>query len=124
MPLSYDGDPRTAWSTVTYRGSAAFGNLKEGVGVLYDLGSEQNLAGATLTTTTPGATVEVRSAGGPGGELDSYPVIAGQELGETTELTFEGPVTTRYVLVWVTNLVPVDGGFSADLAEVAFRTAG
>ena len=39
-------------------------------------------------------------------------------------MTFGKPVTSRYVLVWVTGLVPSDGGFSADLAEVAVHAAG
>ena len=34
VPLAYDGDPSTAWTTLDYRGSADFGNLKHGVGVL------------------------------------------------------------------------------------------
>ena len=42
VPLSFDGDPATAWSTLSYRGSPAFGNLKPGVGVLYDLGARSS----------------------------------------------------------------------------------
>ncbi|HEX2191611.1 MAG TPA: hypothetical protein VHH09_00300, partial [Acidimicrobiales bacterium] len=123
VPLSFDGDPATAWSTVTYRGSPAFGNLKPGVGVLYDLGTEQALAGVTLTTTTPGATMEVRVGDGADGDLDSYRVVASGEIEDATELDFEEPVTTRYVLVWITSLVDGDGGFTADVAEVELRPA-
>ncbi|WP_448614940.1 hypothetical protein [Modestobacter sp. URMC 112] len=117
--LTFDGDPGTAWSTVTYRGSAAFGNLKPGVGVLYDLGSEQRLAGVTVTTPTPGATVEVRTGGSGDGALDDYAVAANGTLTGTDELTFAEPVTTRWVLVWVTGLVESGDGFSAGIAEVA-----
>ena len=90
MPLSFDGDAATAWPTLTYRGSAAFGNLKDGVGVVYDLGSEQQLAGATLASTLPGATVELRAAPGPDGDLADFPVLAEGTLEETTEFTFDG----------------------------------
>jgi hypothetical protein len=124
VPLSHDGDAGTAWSTLTYQGSAAFGNLKDGVGVVYDLGSEQQLAGATLQTTQPGATVEVRAASGPEGDLGSWPVLAQGTLEETTEFSFEETAATRYVLVWVTGLVPAGEGFSADLAEVELLAAG
>jgi eukaryotic-like serine/threonine-protein kinase len=124
IPLSFDGDPGTAWSTLTYRGSPAFGNLKDGVGIVYDLGSEQPLAGVSLTTNTPGATVEVRVGEQPDDGLDGFDVVASGELEETTDLTFDEPVTTRYVLVWVTGLVPSDDGFSADIAEVALQPAG
>ncbi len=125
VPLSFDGDPATAWPTLTYRGSAAFGNLKDGVGVVYDLGSEQELAGATLASTRPGATVELRAAPGPDGDLADFPVLAEGTLEETTEFTFDEAATTRYVLVWITGLVPDgQGGFTADLAEVSFLAAG
>ncbi len=124
VPQSYDGDPATTWPTLTYRGSADFGNLKPGVGVLYDLGSDQPLSGVTVTGSQ-GATVEVRTGGSADGELDSYAVGAQGELtGGADELSFESPVTARYVLVWVTGLVPADGGFQADLAEVSPLSAG
>jgi hypothetical protein len=124
IPLSFDGDPATSWSTLEYRGSAAFGNLKDGVGVVYDLGSEQSLAGATLITNTPGATVEIRTGGSPDGALDDFPVQATGELEATTDLAFDAPVTSRYVLVWITGLVPSGDGFSADVAEVELSAAG
>jgi hypothetical protein len=123
-PLSHDGDPATAWSTVNYRGSATFGNLKPGVGVLYDLGTPQALAAVTVTTTTPGATVEVRTGEAGTGSIDDFPVAAGGTLTGTDELAFDAPVTTRWVLVWVTGLVPAEGGFNASIAEVAPLTAG
>jgi hypothetical protein len=124
VPQTYDGDPETTWSTLVYRGSADFGHLKPGVGVVYDLGSEQSLAGVTITTTQPGATVEVRTGGTPDDDLDAFTVAASGELTGTDDLTFSSPVSARYVLVWVTGLASTDDGFSADLAEVGVTTAG
>jgi putative peptidoglycan lipid II flippase len=124
VPSSHDGDPASAWSTVTYRGSAAFGNLKAGVGVRYDLGGPKELAGVAVQTGTPGATVEVRTGDGSGASLDSYPVAATGQLTGNDELRFDAPVTARYVLVWVTGLVPTGEGFSAELAEVAPLAVG
>jgi eukaryotic-like serine/threonine-protein kinase len=123
VPLSFDGDPATAWSTVDYRGSAAFGNLKDGIGLLYDLGSEQALTGLGVTGTD-GATVEVRVGDRPEGDLDSYEVVADGTLGDSTDLSFGEPVTTRYVLLWITGLAPSEGGFSAEVAEVTLTPAG
>ncbi|WNV75665.1 hypothetical protein [Geodermatophilus sp. DSM 44513] len=123
VPLSFDGDPATGWSTVTYRGSPAFGNLKDGVGVLYDLGAEQPLAGVGISGSA-GATVEVRVGDRPDGDLAAYRVVAGGTLGEAADLAFDEPVTTRYLLVWVTGLVPSDGGFSAEVTEVTLTPAG
>jgi hypothetical protein len=123
VPASHDGDPATTWSTLTYQGSAGFGNLKPGVGVVYDLGTAQAVGGVTLTTTTPGVAVEVRTGDAPDGDLDSFAVAASGSVGGTTDLPFRAPVTTRYVLVWVTGLVPGEDGFSADLAEVGILPA-
>jgi hypothetical protein len=124
VPRSYDGDPATDWATYRYLGSSAFGNLKPGVGVVYDLGSEQSLAAVTLATTLPGSTVEIRTGDAPDGDLDSFAVAATGTVEGSTELTFDEVVTARYVLVWITGLVPVEDGFQADLAEVAVRAAG
>ncbi len=124
VPQSYDGDPATAWTTLNYRGSPAFGNLKPGVGVLYDLGSEQSLAGVTVTSTTPGATVEIRTGDSSDGELDSYATAGSGAVEGTSEFTFDEAVTTRYVLVWVTGLVEGGDGFNAGLAEVSILSAG
>jgi eukaryotic-like serine/threonine-protein kinase len=124
VPLTYDDDPSTSWSTLQYRGSPAFGNLKEGVGIVYDLGESQALAGIVLETPTPGATVEVRTADRAGQELGDYDVAASGTLEDTTDLAFDAPVTARYVLVWITGLVDGPDGFSAGLAEVTVQSAG
>ena len=124
IPQSHDGDPATSWSTLNYRGSPAFGNLKPGVGVVYDLGSEQQLAGVTITSTTPGATLEIRTGDSPDGQLDSYATVGSGTIEGTTEFTFDEAATARYVLVWVTGLVEGGDGYSADLAEVSILSAG
>ncbi|HEY7814279.1 MAG TPA: hypothetical protein VIC62_13640, partial [Nakamurella sp.] len=125
VPLSYDGNPSTAWRTVDYRGSAQFGNLKKGEGILYDLGTEQKIASVSVTSTTPGATVEIRTGADPHGSLDSFGTAAGGTVqGAATDLHFTKTVSSRYVLVWITGLVPSNGAFSADLAEVAVHAAG
>jgi hypothetical protein len=124
VELAFDGDPSTSWSTYEYRGSPAFGNLKDGVGLLLDLGAAQDLASVTITGTTPGATVEVRTADSATTELDGFTSVAAGELAAETELRFDEPVSAQYVLVWITGLVPSGGGFSAGIAEVGVRAAG
>jgi eukaryotic-like serine/threonine-protein kinase len=124
VALAFDGDAATSWSTYEYRGSPAFGNLKDGVGLLLDLGSAQNLAAVTLTTSAPGATVEIRTGDSADGDLDDFAVAADGELQDETELAFDEAVEARYVLVWITGLVSSENGFSADIAEVTVQTAG
>ena len=124
VPLAYDGDPTTAWSTYEYRGSPAFGNLKDGLGLLLDLGASQSIAGVSVTSTRPGATVEIRTSDTPATELDGFEPVADGTIEDGTEFPFDEAVEARYVLVWITGLVPSEGGFSADIAEVEVRTAG
>jgi hypothetical protein len=124
VPLAYDGDASTAWSTLEYRGSPAFGNLKPGVGLLLDVGEKQSLAAVTLSSTVPGATVEIRTGDDPDGDLDSFTVVADGTVEQSTQFAFDKPVATRYVLVWITGLVSGNEGFSADVAEVALQAAG
>jgi hypothetical protein len=124
VPKAYDGDPSTSWSTLEYRGSPKFGNLKAGVGIVLDLGTSKSLSGVTITTTTPGASVEVRTADQPADKLDGYRSAANGKLDATTNMTFAKPVKARFVLVWITGLVSGDNGFSAAISEVAVHAAG
>ncbi len=123
VPLALDGDPATAWTTLTYRGTPAFGNLKPGVGLLLDLGSPQAVGAVAVTTTTPGITVEVRTGDTPDGDLEAFPVAASGTVDGTADLALEEPLTARYVLVWVTSLVPAEDGFAGAVAEVAVTPA-
>jgi hypothetical protein len=124
VPQSYDGKPGTDWKTYRYKGGTDFGGLKPGVGVVYDLGGEKSLASVTVATTIPGTKMEIRTGDSPDGDIDSFAVAASGTVQKSTDLTFDKAVTSRYVLVWVTGLVPVDGGFQADLAEVSVHAAG
>jgi eukaryotic-like serine/threonine-protein kinase len=124
VPLTFDGDPATVWSTLNYRGSPAFGNLKPGVGIVYDLGSSQQVGGVTVVTPAPGAAVEVRTAESAAGSLDGFQVASTATLEGTTEVSFEEPVQARYVLLWVTGLVDGPDGFSAQIGEVTVQAAG
>ena len=124
VELAYDDDPSTGWSTLEYRGSPAFGNLKDGVGLLLDLGDAEALSGVTISTTAPGATVEIRTADKPADELNGFDPAADGTLEDSTELTFDEPVTARFVLVWITGLVRSDDGFSAAISEVTVHAAG
>lgn len=117
--LSHDGQPGTTWPTLQYQGTALFGNIKPGVGIVYDLGSESTVSKVDIVTTIPGADVEIRVGGANTGTVDQFPVVAGPVTLQTNT-TFQIPpgTTTRYVLVWITKLVPQQGFYQAALSEV------
>jgi hypothetical protein len=68
--------------------------------------------------------MEARTGGRPDGDLAEWQVGASGTIDGTTDLAFEEPVTTRYLLIWVTSLAQGPDGFSADIAEVTVRPAG
>jgi hypothetical protein len=78
----------------------------------------------TLASIAPGATVEIRTADKPAAALDGFAPAGHGTLHATTDMNFDKPVTARFVLVWITGLVPSANGFSADIAEVAVHAAG
>lgn len=116
-----DNDPSTIWSTLTYRRNAAFGNLKPGVGLIFDLGRPTTVGSVKIQTTLPGTDVQVRIGTDTAGALESYPLV-GQASGvdAITTITLRPGITSRYYLVWITKLVPVGSQYGGNLAEVQF----
>ena len=121
-----DGDAATSWRTDLYRNSPQFGNLKDGVGFWVDLGASRTLHSVALDSTTPGISYEVRVADGPAPSVEGWrlagTVAASQGL---DEVVFAEPLTTRYVLVWITgNLQPQRGRYAGGFSAMAVRSAG
>lgn len=120
-----DGDPATVWKTLTYNRNATFGNLKQGVGLIFDLGSDTTVSSVKIATTLPGTSLQVRVGDGTEGTLDSFRLI-GQTLStsSSTVINLQPGTKGRYYLVWFTKLVPVSGTqWQGDLAEVQFLRA-
>jgi putative peptidoglycan lipid II flippase len=106
-----DGDPSTAWTTVNYFDPMEA--QKPGVGLYLDLGDAVTVREVRLALAQEGATVELRVAPPEASEaptdLDEWTVVD-QAQADERNVTFNlaEPITTRYVLVWFTEL-PLDG---------------
>ncbi|MER5201563.1 protein kinase family protein [Streptomyces sp. NPDC002825] len=116
---AYDGNPSTFWHTKNYT-TAKFGNLKSGVGIVLDLGSAQKVSSVDLSFVGQ-TSVEVRTA--PDGASTAPATAEGfttqaSTSGSDVQLKFPKPVTTRYVLVWLTELPLTDGEYRGQLTEV------
>ena len=121
--LAYDGDPATAWQTLTYQSTPEFGNLKPGVGVIFDLGEERSINAVELSTSLPGSAIEIRVGAAPDAPLDSYQMVGALDpFTETGAVPLAEPVRARFVIVWFVRLVEANGGFEGALAE--FRVLG
>ncbi|MEU2116636.1 protein kinase family protein [Streptomyces sp. NPDC016459] len=116
---AYDGDPSTSWHTVSYA-NAEFGYLKAGVGLVLDLGKAQEISSVELAFTGD-TSVELRTAASDASSapytLDDFTTQASDD-GTDVTLKPTKPVTTRYVLVWLTKLPNNDGGFRGRLTEI------
>ncbi len=116
----YDDSSATYWQTDFYL-SSDFGRLKPGVGVILDLGKAQQV-GQVSVTFVGSTSVELRSASADTTtrptSFDAYRKVAGGS-GTTVELKPDKAFTSRYLLVWLTDLpLQSNGEWRGRLADV------
>jgi serine/threonine-protein kinase len=123
-----DGDPNTVWSTESYE-TADFGGLKDGVGVLVDLGVPTRVDAVELTVPADGLNVELRAADAPPSNVAGTTQVADTREGgsPTIELRPGDPVETRYLLLWITAPLPDMSGtvrpYRAQIADIVVQGA-
>jgi len=109
--LADDGDLQTAWRSENYFD----GELgKPGFGLLLDLGGRHEVLGLRLWTPHPGFRFRLAIGDDPDALVDE----AGGEVTSTSLSRVPLRGAGRYVLVWITSVVPVDDGIRAEVAEV------
>jgi hypothetical protein len=115
-PRVFDGDPGTAWTSERYS-SATFGGLKDGTGVVVDLGP--NVKPKEVRLQIP-VTADVSVYIGPEKDLGSATKI-GSKADASGTVVFPVPegVTGQYVIVWFTKMERgADGRYRAYLGEI------
>jgi serine/threonine protein kinase len=126
VDLTYDNSSTTGWRTSSYKDGPKM-VIKPGVGIVYDLGSAQEVSTATLSLRYGGnhTTVDLYATD----SLDSStPLSSMSELGTVTtsstsaKVTVDKPVKSRYVLVWLTAL-PYSGDDSANYSWAGYKQA-
>jgi murein biosynthesis integral membrane protein MurJ len=124
VSLAIDGDPQTAWTTARYFQSADLNGTKSGVGLVLDLGTAQPVQQVKVTLIGTPTSLQLRAAPAgastaPTASAAAYPLVATlTDAGTHATFTLENPVTTRFVLVWLTSLPAVPGGFEGKVAEI------
>ena len=109
--LADDGDLQTAWRSENYFD----GELgKPGLGLLLDLGARHEVLGVRLWTPHPGFRFRLAVGDDPDALIDE----AGGEVTSSSLSRVPLRGAGRYVLVWITSVVPVDDGIRAEVAEV------
>jgi hypothetical protein len=123
--LAVDGDPSTAWQTMTYFNNPQLGLLKDGVGLVVDLGRPVEVSRVDLTMIGRPTTLQVlaadRGAAHPTSVEGLTQVASATNAGPRIELELQRPVTTRYLVVWLTSLPPSDDGYQGQVAEIVVR---
>jgi serine/threonine protein kinase len=122
-PLAIDGKPDTAWTTSTYQQNFGPTGLKDGVGVLLDLGGAQDVRAVDVTLVGSPTSVQLLTATGAQAPtaVDGFDVAAEGDATKTRlTLTPDQPVRARWLVVWLTSLPDV-GGFRGGVAEVVVR---
>ena len=124
--LAIDGNPDTAWSTVTYKDAVPFPNFIEGMGLLLHLSEPTALSAVTIDVSSTGTEVQIRSS----------PTETPAKLADTTELTPTTPLQpghnriavhdrtkTSNVLVWISTLGTTDGESRMEISEITLQAA-
>ncbi len=101
-----DGNPSTTWATEQY-GSAEFGGLKTGVGVILTLNGPHKLGALDVVSPSRGWSAEVYVANGnsPGPPPDGWGQAAATRTDINGDVTIGlGGKTGSTVLLWITDL--------------------
>ncbi|MFD9358200.1 protein kinase family protein [Streptomyces sp. NPDC060031] len=128
---TYDGDASTYWRTKSFYDGPDMKAYKAGVGIVYDLGSEEDVSAASIalrfagdhTTATLYATGSMSSST-PVGSMKQIATATTSD--SSLKLAAEAPVKTRYVLVWITAMPQAGGdqysqaGFKQAITDVKF----
>lgn len=126
VPLATDGDRSTTWDTSTYFDGPPLAPYKSGVGLLLDLGEEVEVTDVVTRLEGDGYAVQLLATepgSGPPESAEGVPVAAEKSgVGGRVVLAPDSPVTTRYLVVWLTALPSVGDGFQGSVAEVVVRS--
>lgn len=123
-PLAFDGNPATAWHTSTYY--APLDKLKAGVGLLVDLGKPSRVGQVRVTLQGSPTALQILaapSATSAPSDTTGLPAVASDPAaGTQADLTLTKAVSTRWLVVWLTSLPAVPGGYQGRVAEISVRS--
>ena len=117
-----DGDRATFWKTSTYDQNFGPGGIKDGVGLLLDLGKDREVGEVGVDFGgTPTAFSLYLSDEPPSGVPTGDP--AAEDTADQDSVTVSMPEDSsgRYLLVWLTSL-PEQGGFTGEIREITVRS--
>jgi hypothetical protein len=128
VPNTYDGNPSTTWTTMSYKKRADLGGQKKGVGIIYDLGTLTDVSQVTVSLIGDGTNLELRvpkvDPSQSASTVDGWKAVATLDNAPSSAvLKTTAPVKTRYVLVWLTSLPKESSGngYRGEISEVSVQ---
>ncbi len=122
--LVVDGDPSTTWRTSTYKQDFGPAGLKDGVGLVLDLGESREVAEVPMRLVGSPTDVDLYLADDAPTQVPSeagLEPVATVSAGAEEKVVLDEPASGRYLVVWITSLPTVPDGFRAEVAELAVR---
>ena len=116
-PQAIDNSLNTAWATDYYKGSANFGGLKPGTGLLLDMGKAVKLSQVEVLFGSQCCTTAEIYLGNSSAmsktALNNFTKVApSATVSGNHVFTANSSATGRYVLIWITSLPPMQGNSS------------
>ncbi|GAB3966359.1 hypothetical protein GCM10027615_13480 [Plantactinospora veratri] len=118
-----DGDLNEGWETETYRNGSKFGNKKDGMGILINLGEPREVTSVQVDFSESGVAAELRSgakdfpatASGDRALVEAYSTRIGNayERTDSTKVLFSNFVPGQkyqYLMLWITDLPETEPG--------------
>jgi serine/threonine protein kinase len=120
--FAVDSDDETAWTTSSYRKADMSG--KAGVGLLLDLGVEQEVYSVEIDFISTGHTAEIYVVNSTEPDFATELKFGDTNPNESSsKVTVTEPTSGRYVLVWLTPDLPESesGDFQGGISEIKVR---
>jgi hypothetical protein len=106
-----------SWNTDRYN-SASFGNLKSGVGLLFEFEDKTTISKVKVASGNSGGKFEIRDGDDP---EDAKVIGEGVfDADGAVTVKFDEEVETDKLILWITDLPQTDGGFKATISSVKF----
>ncbi|WP_030827756.1 protein kinase family protein [Streptomyces hygroscopicus] len=131
-PRTHDGDPSTFWHTSSFNdGPELAPSVKKGVGLIYDLGSEQKLGSASIGLRFKGSftAVSLYKTDSLTPSVSASDPVAGfkklgsvKSTGASADIKVNGEAKARYVLVWITAM-PYSPHDAASYSNAGYKQA-
>ncbi|MEV6599004.1 protein kinase family protein [Actinoplanes sp. NPDC051346] len=131
--FTVDDSKETGWETQRFNQSD-FGNLKDGMGVLINLGSPRHLSDVRVETSAPGVAMDIRTgANDPGNTsagddqiVKTYKKLGDDDTGRSDGTkrifpVFDATQTYQYLLVFISDLPAADdgeGGYKVEVTNI------